>query len=92
MNIEETKGCFGFHLVGVESDCRPPATDVQIFVKSSCLSHKADLAISPHLRTAAQIDRFVNEALAALQVIRDDAKRALAKADSQAVQEIGNRT
>ncbi|MBU1211412.1 MAG: hypothetical protein KJ587_09090 [Alphaproteobacteria bacterium] len=86
MNIEETKGCFGFHLVG-GSDSRPPATDVQIFVKSSCLSHKADLAISPHLRTASQIDRFVNEAIAALQVVRDDAKRALAEAESQAVRE-----
>lgn len=80
MRFEETKGTFGFHLTGGPGE--PPAAiaNVQIFVRSSALSRSADLAISPHLATAGEIDRFVDEAIASLQVIRVDAKTALTKA------------
>lgn len=77
MRYEETKGTFGFHFTGGPGE--PPAAlaNVQIFVRSSALSRKADLAISPHLTTAEEIDRFVDEAIASLQVTRVDAKNAL---------------
>ena len=53
---------------------------VQFYVKSSALSRSADLAISPHLATETDIDRFVDDAIASLQAIRVDAKRALTMA------------
>jgi hypothetical protein len=40
-----------------------------------------DLAISPHLMTAAEIDRLVEDAIVSIQAIRLDAKSALATAD-----------
>ena len=81
MMIQETKGRFGFHLIGGEGgegEPRPPHVNVQFYVKSSALSRSADLAISPHLTTDADIDQFVDDAIASLQAIRVDAKRALA--------------
>ena len=51
-------------------------------VRSSALSQSADLAISPHLTTDTDIDRFVDDAIASLQAIRGDAKRALATANA----------
>jgi TPP-dependent pyruvate/acetoin dehydrogenase alpha subunit len=78
--IQETKGRFGFHLIGDEDRRYPLHLNVQFYVKSSALSRSADLAISPHLATDTEIDQFVDEAIAALQAIRVDAKRALAVA------------
>ena len=80
MRFEETKGTFGFHLTGGPGE--PPAAiaNVQIFVRSSALSRAADLAISPLLPTTDEIDRFVDEAIASLQVIRVDAKNVLNRA------------
>lgn len=78
MKIEETKGRFGFHFVGGKKEAQLINANVQFYVKSSALSRSADLAISPHLMTAAEIDRFVDDAIAALQAIRLDAKSALA--------------
>lgn len=75
MHIELTKGTFGFHLAGGKDD---PHANVQIFVRSSSLSRSADLAISPHLMTEGEIDRFVDDAITSLQAIRVDAKNALA--------------
>jgi hypothetical protein len=49
-------------------------------VKSSTLSRAADLPISPHLMTAVEIDRFVDNAILALEAVRNDAKSALAMA------------
>jgi hypothetical protein len=83
MMIQETKGRFGFHLIGGEGgedELRPPHVNVQFYVKSTALSRSADLAISPHLTTDADIDQFVDDAIASLQAIRVDAKRALAMA------------
>ena len=81
MMIEETKGRFGFHLIGGEDELRPPLyVNVRFYVKSSALSRSADLAISPYLKTDADIDRFVDDAIRSLEAIRVDAKRALAKA------------
>jgi hypothetical protein len=51
---------------------------VQIYVKSSALSQ----APSVHLMTEAEIDEFMNDALAELEEIRIDAKKALAAATS----------
>jgi len=76
--IQETKGRFGFHLIGDEDRRYPLHLNVQFYVKSSALSRSADLAISPHLATDTDIDQFVDDAIAALQAIRVDAKRALA--------------
>jgi len=78
MQIEETKGRFGFHFSAGDDDARPEAAFVQIYVKSSALSRVADLSISSHLMTAAEIDRFVDDAISALETIRNDAKSALA--------------
>jgi len=75
---QETKGRFGFHLIGDEDRRYPLHLNVQFYVKSSALSRSADLAISPHLATDTDIDQFVDDAIAALQAIRVDAKRALA--------------
>jgi hypothetical protein len=49
-------------------------------VKSSALSRAADLAVSPNLITAAEIDCFVDDAILALEAVRNDAKSALAMA------------
>jgi len=81
MRIEETKGTFGFHLTGGKDDPQAAYANVQIFVRSSALSRSADLAISPHLMTEGEIDRFVDDAIASLQAIRVDAKSALARAN-----------
>jgi hypothetical protein len=80
MHIEMTKGTFGFHLAGGEGDPHALHANVQIFVRSSALSRTADLAISPHLMSGAEIDRFVDDAIASLETIRDDAKKAIATA------------
>jgi hypothetical protein len=53
---------------------------VQINVKSSALSRTPDLAISAHRTTEAEIDEFVDDALAEFEEIRIDAKKALAVA------------
>jgi hypothetical protein len=74
---QETKGRFGFHLISDAHRYRPADLSVQFYVKSSALSRRADLAISPHLATETDIDQFVDDAIASLQVIRVDAKRAL---------------
>lgn len=80
MHIEMTKGTFGYHLAGGKGDPYGAHSNVQIFVRSSSLSRSADLAISPHLMTEAEIDRFVDDAIASLETIRADAKRAIAAA------------
>ena len=80
MMIEETKGRFGFHLIGGEDELRPLPVNLQFYVKSSALSRWPDLAISPHLTTDADIDQFVDDAIRSLEAIRVDAKRALATA------------
>jgi hypothetical protein len=46
-------------------------------VKSSALSRAQDLAISARLMTEAEIDEFMDHALAELVEIRIDAKKAL---------------
>jgi hypothetical protein len=74
---EMTKEKFGFHRGGGKHEPSPAAAYVQIYVKSSTLS-----AISVHLMTEAEIDEFVDDALAELEEIRIDAKKALAAADS----------
>jgi hypothetical protein len=79
---EMMKGKFGFHRGGGKHEPVPAAAYVQIYVKSSALSRAPDLAISAHLMTEAEIDEFVDDALAELEEIRIDAKKALAAADS----------
>ena len=76
------KGKFGFLQGGGEHEPGPAAAYVQIYVKSSALSRAPDLAISVHLMTEAEIDEFMNDALAELEEIRIDAKKALAAAAS----------
>jgi uncharacterized membrane protein len=76
---EITKGRFGFHRGGSEHE-PPTATYIQIYVKSSALSRAPDLAISTHLTTEAEIDEFVDDALAELEQVRIDAKNDLAAA------------
>lgn len=78
MQIEKTNGPFGFHFSASDDDGRLPARFAQIYVKSSALSRVPDLAISPHLTTAADIDRFVDNAILALEAVRSGAKSALA--------------
>jgi len=73
-----TKGRFGFHQCGGEHEAA--AAYVQIYVKSSALSLAPDLAISVHLMTEAEVDEFMDDALAELEEIRIDAKKALAAA------------
>jgi hypothetical protein len=80
MHLEMTKGTFGFHLAGGKGDPYAAHANVQIFVRSSALSRAADLAISPHLMSEAEIDRFVDDAITSLETIRVDAKRAIASA------------
>jgi len=82
MQIEETKGRFGYHLSARKDEPHPTEAFVQIYVKSSALSHAADLPISQHLTTAAEIDRFVDDAIAALKIVHESAKGALATAQS----------
>jgi hypothetical protein len=82
MKIEETKGKFGFHLVGGKDEPHPTPATVQIYVRSSALSRCADLAISSHLMTAGEVDQFVDEAVAALEDIRIDATTALSAANA----------
>jgi hypothetical protein len=77
MQVDETKGTFGFHLRGGRGD--PPAAKANV-QRSSALSRSADLAISPHLTSESEIDRFIDEAIASLQTIRVDAKNALTAA------------
>jgi hypothetical protein len=77
-----TKGKFGFHRGGGKHERSPTAGYVQIYVKSSALSRTPDLAISAHLMTEAEIDEFMDDALAALEDIRIDAKKVLAAAAS----------
>ena len=77
---EVTKGRFGFHRGGSEHE-PPTAAYIQIYVKSSTLSRAPDLAISGHLTTAAEIDEFVDDALAELERVRIDAKKELAVAE-----------
>lgn len=80
--VRTTKGRFGFHRSGDEHEPGPAAAYVQIYVKSSALSLAPDLAISAHLMTEAEIDEFLDDALAELEEIRIDAKKALAAAAS----------
>jgi hypothetical protein len=75
------KGEFGFHRRGGEHETGTAAY-VQIYVKSSALGRAPDLAISAHLMTEAEIDEFMDDALAALEDIRIDAKKVLAAAAS----------
>jgi hypothetical protein len=75
-----TKGRFGFHRGGGKHEPVPAAASVQIFVTTSVLSRAPDLAISVHLMTETEIDEFVDDALAELEEIRIDAKKALAAA------------
>jgi hypothetical protein len=77
-----TKGKFGFHRGGGKHEPSLATGYVQIYVKSSALSQTPDLAISAHLMTEAEIDDFVNDAIAELEEIRFDAKKALAAAAS----------
>ena len=72
-----TKGKFDFHLAGGEHEPGPAAAYVQIYVISA-LSRAPDLAISAHLMTEAEIDEFMDDALAELEKIRIDARKALA--------------
>ncbi len=77
-----TKGRFDFHRAGGEHETGSAAAYVQIYVKSSALSRAPDLAISAHLLTEVEIDEFIDDALAELEGIRVDAKKALATAAS----------
>ena len=76
-----TKGRFGFHRGGDKHEPVPAAAYVQICVKSSVLSRAPDLAISAHLMIEAEIDEFVDDAIAELEEIRIYAKKALVAAD-----------
>jgi hypothetical protein len=80
---EMTNRRFGFHR-GEGKHEHNPAAYVQIYVKSSTLSRAPDLAISAHLKTNAEIDEFVDEALAEWEEIRIETKKALAAADQAA--------
>ncbi len=80
MQIEETRGRFGFHLAGDKDQPHPTDPFIQFYVKSSALSRVADLAISPQLTKESEIDRFIDEAISALEVVRIDSKSALSRA------------
>lgn len=71
---KKTKGRFAFHRGGDKHE-PPTAAYIQIYVKSSALSRAPDLAISAHLTTEAEIDEFVEDALADLEEIRIAAKK-----------------
>lgn len=77
MRMDETKGRFGFHLTDGKDENCPRSACVQIYVKSSALSRVADLAISPRLMSAAEVDGFIDEAIEALRVIGAVAREAL---------------
>lgn len=81
MHFEETKGRFGFHLKGGFDEPHPCDPAVQFYVMSSAMSRQADLAISPALRSATEIDRFIDAAIADLQAVRTDAKGMLGAAN-----------
>lgn len=81
MENEEAVGHFGFHLVGGKDEPHPKDPAIQTYVMSSALSRSANLAISSHLMTPAEIDRFISDAVATFQAIRIDAKKALATAN-----------
>jgi hypothetical protein len=68
------KGEFGFHRGGGEHETGSAAY-VQIYVKSSALSRAPDLAISAHLMTEAEIDEFMDDALAELDRCKEGASR-----------------
>jgi hypothetical protein len=76
-----TKGRFGFHRGGDKHE-PPTAAYAQIYVKSSSLSRAPDIAISAHLTTEAEIDEFVDDALAELEEIRIAAKKVLYQRDA----------
>jgi hypothetical protein len=76
---EITKGRFGFHRGGSKHE-PPTAAYIRIYVKSSALSWAPDFAISAHLTTEAEIDEFVDDALAELEKVRIDAKKELTAA------------
>jgi len=76
---KNNKRKFGFQRGGNEHD-PPTAAYIQIYVKSSVLSRAPDLAISTHLTTEAEIDEFVDHALAELEQVRINAKKELAAA------------
>ncbi len=76
---EVAKRRFGFHRGGSEHE-PPTAAYIQIYVKSSTLSRAPDLAISAYLTTEAEIDEFVDDALAELEQVRMDAKKELTAA------------
>ena len=80
MHMETTTGRFGFHLVESKDEPYPPVAFVQMYVKSSALSRSADLAISPHLMTAGEIETFI---VAALESVGVQAKTALAAANAK---------
>jgi hypothetical protein len=82
MHLEATTGKFGFHLAGGKDEAHPTSAFVQMYVKSSALSRVADLAISNHLTTAGEIDQFIRGAVAALEALGVEAKKALAAANS----------
>jgi hypothetical protein len=75
-----TKGRFDFHRGGGKDEPGSATAYVQIYVKSSVLSRAPDFAISAHLMTEAEIDEFVDDALAELEEIRIVAKKALTAA------------
>ena len=77
--VDTTRGRFGFHRGGSEHE-PPTAAYIQIYVKSSVLSRTPDLAISAHLTTEAEIDEFVDDALAEVEQVRIDAKKELTAA------------
>jgi hypothetical protein len=81
MTLEMTKGRFGFHLAGGKHEPHSASPFVQIYVKSSALSRCPDLAISPHLMSAGEIDHFIREAINALEELGVEAKKALAAAN-----------
>ncbi len=72
------KDRFGFHLTDGKDEHCPRSACVQIYVKSSARSRVADLAISPRLTSVAEVDEFIDRAIAALREISADAREALA--------------
>jgi len=80
--MADITGRFDFHRGGGKHEPVPAAAYVQIYVKTSVLSRAPDSAISAHLMTEAEIDEFVDDALAELEEIRIAAKKALVAANS----------
>jgi hypothetical protein len=72
------KGSFGFYRGGGKYEPGPATAYVQIYAKANALDPAPDLAISAHLQTGAEIDEFMNDAVAQLEKIRTDAKNVLA--------------